>query len=119
MIEWTIQNPHLFFILLFFEYAILAINQKRLGRSKSAKPLFILFIIQDWWMNVMMSALFLEFPEKWNELVTGRMERYLQIELNRDDYGLKYLMKAWKYYWGVGLCWLLRRFEKGHCDGSL
>lgn len=115
-IEWTLLNPVDFFTILFIQYAVLATVQDKLLKIKYVgKALFVLFIVQDWWMNILMTALFLDPPAKWNEVVTKRMERYKEIELDRDDNGLLYLRDAWRYYWGHGLCKLLSIFDKGHC----
>lgn len=117
MIEWTLQHPVAFFFLVLFQFIILAINKERLEKSKIGKPLFYAFIVQDWWLNILLTFIYFDPPDPWKEVVTQRMERYLQIKLKRDSYGFKYLLDAWKHYSSKGICWILGRFDKGHCDG--
>lgn len=107
------ENQFLFFFLLLAQYIVLMEFQTQL--KVWARPLYIIFIVQDWVMNLIMTIWFLDLPEKWHEVVTERMKRYKKIELRRDDVGLIMLLNSWRHYFSVFLCRILSVFDKDHC----
>lgn len=109
-LEWFITHPVEAFILLFIQFAVLMVTRPKWEKTVLKKPLIIWFAWQDLLMNWMMILLFLDKPMEWNELVTGRMQRYLGIKLDRDSQ----LIDSWRYYFAVSLCWALLKFDPNH-----
>ena len=113
VINWIADNQVLFFCLLFVQYAVLMTYQSKLRGLK--KPLFIVFIIQDWVMNMFMTLWFLDPPEKLNEVVTKRMKRYKSTG-GYSKRGLRVeVIEDWRYYFAVYLCQALNKFDPDHC----
>lgn len=111
-LQWSVSNPMQFFILVFIQYAILATLQKRLGRHWVLYPALVVFIIQDWLLNILLSLLFLDPPASTTEVVTKRMQRYKRrytggVRLNR--------LQAFRLQFARTLCRQLNRFDPNHC----
>jgi hypothetical protein len=84
------------------------LNNRLAGVNKAlAYPVVIIAAIVDWLANVFIATLlFQELPGSWNELVTGRLWRYLQEPDGRNK------------KWAKAICWhLLDPFDPrgSHC----
>lgn len=108
------MNQFLFFALLLLQYIVLFEFQSFWKKHSLLKPLVVLFVIQDWIMNWVMSLWFLDPPAKLNELVTGRMKRYVKKYGKRSRWALSKL-ERWRYGFAVRLCKILNLFDPDHC----
>ena len=72
------------------------------------------FIIQDWWVNVLYSVPMMDPPGTWNELVTGRMKRYKK-KYSYTDYSNYNLAEKWRLNYAMWLCKLLNKHDPEHC----
>jgi len=111
MIEWLINNQIEFFFIVLVQYIVLATLQNKLGKRKILYPLFVVFIIQDWLMNMFMTLWFLDLPAELKEVVTKRMQRY------KEDYsGIRLnFIETVRYKFAVNLCKILNIFDEDHC----
>ena len=115
MIEWIWNNMALFFLLLFFQYALLFEFQGQLRKRGWLKPAVVIFVIQDWLMNIFMTAWFLDLPAEKTELVTGRMKRY-KAHGGWAEHGVKWeILEEIRYRFAIILCKALNVWDKGHC----
>lgn len=113
--DWILNNQVGFFLVLFAQYAVLMMYQEKLRDSGLGAILYLVFIVQDWLMNLVMTIWFLDPPEHISEVVTGRMKRYKRTGgYSKRGAGIE-LVEAWRYYFAVYLCKALNRFDKGHC----
>jgi len=106
--------------LLFVFYAFLFtflrwIRKHGLSHHWFIRPLFILFaivfVIADWWVNIIISFAFLDPPKTLGELVTGRMKRYKRLQPRTFS---PWLIR-WRYSFAVFICKHLNEFDKDHC----
>ena len=112
LIEYT-TTVWFWFILLAIQFALAFTYQAQLEKYKLAKPVFIIFVVEDWILNWLLTPFFLDLPKEGDELITGRMKRYKE----------KYRLPAWRkqkiqrfrYCFAVKLCNYLNKFDPGHC----
>ncbi len=65
------------------------------------------FVLVDWiWNYVWLTPYFMDLPRSWNELATGRFQRYLREEPIDSR---KYKSAKW-------VCDILHKYDPGHCD---
>ena len=78
------------------------------------KLLVILFVLADWWVNLVISLLMLDLPAHARELVTGRLKRYKKEYQGTppDQLGQ---VERWRLGFAVFLCRQLNRYDPEHC----
>lgn len=115
MIEWAWDNQAEFFLLLLAQYIVIFEFQNWFRDHKLTKPVYLVFAVQDWLMNIVMSVWFLDLPDQWNELVTGRMKRYKEGG-GYSKRGLRIeFIEEFRYRFALALCKILNIWDKGHC----
>lgn len=116
--RWTAANPVPAFFIMLAEFAILFEVYHRAQGTAFEKPVKVMgvlvFVPQDWIMNLWLSVLFLDLPAKPFELVTGRMQRYKR-EYRRVPYGTLSRLEHWRYGFALRLCDHLNRRDPEHC----
>jgi len=117
-ITWTIQNPFQFFALLFIEYVVLFKLYYRAVGTWAEKPVrmigLVVFIPQDWWMNIILSVLFWDLPGSKGELVTGRMQRYKK-QYSWSLYNDMGYRERFRFRFALVLCEHLNKHDPEHC----
>jgi len=115
MINWVWDNQLSFFGLLFVQYVLVFEFQSWIKKHMLAKPVYVIFIIQDWLLNIVISLWFLDLPHETGELVTGRMKRY------KSHGGYSYrgisndALESVRYRFAIIVCKALNVWDKGHC----
>jgi hypothetical protein len=114
-VEWTVNHPVEFFVVLFIQYAIIATFQTQLKRVPLiGYPILLVFLVQDWWMDKLMTVLFMDMPETRGQLVTGRMKIYKR-RYGDTPLGALTPIERFRYMFAVRLCVWLNRFDPEHC----
>lgn len=119
-ITWYITHPVQSFFLTFAEYVILFETWAYAKGTVFEKPVkyvgVLIFIPQDWLMNWMMMALFMDAPATWNEVVTKRMKRYKQTYLYSSYYRYNFWQR-WRLNFAYWLCKHLNKHDHTgvHC----
>jgi hypothetical protein len=103
-------------VILFIEYIIV---MKVFYRYKSHPVVrFVIgpvFLIQDWWVNLIYTTLFLDPPGHTFEVVTGRMKRYKQT-YNYGDYDKYTFIHKFRLNVAHWVCRRLNRYDpEEHC----
>lgn len=106
---WYINNPIPAFFLTLLQFVLLMTFRSKFENTILKWPLIIWFVWQDWVMNWFLSIIFLDAPHGWDELVTGRMNRYLPLE-DDDSFGVKF-----KISFATALCTILNAVDPYHC----
>jgi len=108
-----VTNPVFALIVGIIQFAALMWLKENFGERRIFIPLVVLFVIQNWIINLSFTVLFLDLPGKPFELVTGRMQRY------KHAYSEVISRKNWLDHWRIGfairLCSILNRYDMGHC----
>ena len=109
-----------FAVILLFEYILIAMIYKWTeGKPKWRKilrvPLGIIFLPQDWILNILISPVFNDLPASRWEVVTERMVRYKKAYPAWKYNSFTWLEK-WRSNAAYFLCKLLSAFVEGnHC----
>ena len=109
--------------LLFVAYAALFTLQRILRRSgidqwpltrHLARLVFGLFLVADWWVNIVISPLMLDLPAHPRELVTDRLRRYKELYSR-----LHHSRMTWPRRWRLSVarfaCRQLNQYDPDHC----
>lgn len=103
-----------FFWLLVAFVVVIRFQKKSEGTKFEKLVLYLFvypFVICNWAFNmVILSVLFLDPADEWNEVTTKRMKRY------KSDYTLLDTgMKKFRYAFAIRLCDFLSKHDMGHC----
>ena len=99
------------FIVLLIQYIVLMGLLVKYGEQGWLKPLFYIFVVEDWVVNWLLSPIFLELPAEFFELVTGRMKRYRKLKPSTR-------IQKWRLAFANWLCRILNEHERPgriHC----
>lgn len=119
-----IEHFLFWFALLFAEYVLLMEFLNRVsgfhfqnktidkGFEGFLKFLVFIFLVQDWYVNLLLSLIFFDGPKKWNEVVTDRMKRY---KAKYTQQRMLNFMERFRLNFALWLCNHLNKHDPGHC----
>jgi len=102
--------------VLFVAFAFLMEIKTQVERTRFYPAFRIVFglpfVVADCVVNYLLIPLFFDLPDHPLELVTGRMQRYKKLYVNRQGGGW---LRRWRYGFAVWLCRRLNRYDAEHC----